>query len=101
MEPGAEVSHPGSTLDAETYASFASFSDPDGNSWVLRERAPEMCDEIEPNIVSVQLDGKQLHLEPGQTVIPHGPDRDLNVAEVFPRTQAAVNSHHRGERGDY
>ena len=34
---------------------------------------------FEPDIVSVQLDGKRLHLEPGQTVIPHGPDRDLDV----------------------
>jgi uncharacterized protein (DUF427 family) len=35
---------------------------------------------FEPDIVSVQLDGVQLRLEPGQTVIPHGPDRDLDVA---------------------
>ena len=34
---------------------------------------------FEPEIVSVQLDGVQLRLEPGQTVIPHGPDRDLDV----------------------
>ena len=34
---------------------------------------------FEPDIVSVQLDGIQLRLEPGQTVIPHGPDRDLDV----------------------
>jgi uncharacterized protein (DUF427 family) len=34
---------------------------------------------FEPDIVSVQLDGAQLHLEPGQTVVPHGPDRDLDV----------------------
>ncbi len=36
---------------------------------------------FEPDIVSVQLDGTQLSLEPGQTVIPHGPDRELTVAE--------------------
>lgn len=34
---------------------------------------------FEPDIVSVQLDGAQLHLARGQTVIPHGPDRDLDV----------------------
>jgi hypothetical protein len=28
---------------------------------------------FEPDIVSVQLDGVQLHLGPGQPVIPHGP----------------------------
>jgi len=34
---------------------------------------------FEPDIVSVQLDGVRLHLAPGQTVIPHGPDRDLDI----------------------
>lgn len=28
------------------YASFANFSDPDGNSWVLQERATAMCDLV-------------------------------------------------------
>ena len=40
---------------------------------------------FEPGIVSVQLDGTQLHLEPGQSVIPHGPDRNLTVDEGLPR----------------
>jgi uncharacterized protein (DUF427 family) len=34
---------------------------------------------FEPDVVSVQLDGVQLHLAPGQTVIAHGPDRDLDI----------------------
>jgi uncharacterized protein (DUF427 family) len=38
---------------------------------------------FEPDIVSVQLDGIQLRLEPGQTVIAHGPDRELDVAEAL------------------
>lgn len=38
---------------------------------------------FEPDIVSVQLDGTQLRLEPGQIVIPHGPDRDLDVPEAL------------------
>jgi uncharacterized protein (DUF427 family) len=37
---------------------------------------------FEPDIVSVHLDGTQLHLEPGQTVVAHGSDRNLDVAEV-------------------
>jgi len=37
---------------------------------------------FEPDIVSVQLDGQQLRLEPGQTVVAHGPDRELTVAEA-------------------
>jgi uncharacterized protein (DUF427 family) len=40
---------------------------------------------FEPDIISVQLDGVQLRLEPGQAVIPHGPDRELTVAEARPR----------------
>lgn len=34
---------------------------------------------FEPDIVFVELDGVRLHLASGQTVIPHGPDRDLDV----------------------
>ena len=40
---------------------------------------------LEPDIVSVQLDVRQLRLEPGQSVIPHGPDRNLTVGEALPR----------------
>ena len=36
---------------------------------------------FEPDIVSVEIDDKRIHLESGQTVIPHGPDRELAVAE--------------------
>lgn len=39
---------------------------------------------FEPDLVSVQLDGVQLRLEPGQTVIPHGPDRDLDIPMILP-----------------
>jgi uncharacterized protein (DUF427 family) len=37
---------------------------------------------FEPDIVSVHLDGAELHLEPGQEVVPHGPDRNLTVEEA-------------------
>jgi hypothetical protein len=40
---------------------------------------------FEPDVVSVQIDGTQLHLEPGQIIIPHGPDRELTVIEARPR----------------
>ena len=36
-------------------------------------------------MVLVQFNGTQLRLEPGQTVIPHGPDRDLTIAEAVAR----------------
>jgi uncharacterized protein (DUF427 family) len=37
---------------------------------------------FEPDIISVHLDGVQLHLESGQEVIPHGPDRNLTIEEA-------------------
>jgi len=59
-------------------------------AWSYREAYPEVgrisgLVSFEPDIVSVHLDGTQLHLEPGQAVIPHGPDRELTVAEARPR----------------
>jgi uncharacterized protein (DUF427 family) len=62
--------------------------------WSYPEAYPEVSRisnflSFEPDIVSVQLDGKELHLEPGQTVIPHGADRQLTVAEVLPRRKSA------------
>ena len=59
-------------------------------AWSYREAYSEVerisgLVSFEPDIVSVQLDGVQLRLEPGQTVIPHGPDRELTVAEARPR----------------
>jgi uncharacterized protein (DUF427 family) len=41
---------------------------------------------FEPDKIDVYLDGKQLHLEPGQTVVPHGVDRGLDTDEVLGRT---------------
>ncbi|MEA2263786.1 MAG: hypothetical protein QOJ51_6611 [Acidobacteriaceae bacterium] len=59
-------------------------------AWSYREAFSEVgrisgMVSFEPDIVSVQIDGTQLHLEPGQTVIPHGPDRELTVIEARPR----------------
>ena len=34
---------------------------------------------FEPDKVEVDLDGTRLRLEPGQSVIPHGVDRDLTL----------------------
>jgi uncharacterized protein (DUF427 family) len=62
--------------------------------WSYRAAYPEVHRisnflSFEPDIVPVQLDGKELHLEPGQTVIPHGPDRELTIAEVLPARKSA------------
>ena len=60
-------------------------------AWSYREAYPEVgrisdLVSFEPDIVSVQIDGTTIRLEPGQSVIPHGPDRDLTVEEALPRT---------------
>ena len=39
---------------------------------------------FEPDRIAVHLDGTRLRLEPGQAVVPHGPDRDLTTDEVAP-----------------
>ena len=57
-------------------------------AWPYREAYAEVgrindLVSFEPDIVSVYLDGVQLHLAAGQTVIPHGPDRDLDVPTVI------------------
>ncbi|HSZ38974.1 MAG TPA: DUF427 domain-containing protein [Trebonia sp.] len=45
---------------------------------------------FEPDHAEVLLDGTRLHLEPGQTVVPHGVDRGLDIDEIDTR------HHHRG-----
>ncbi|ULN39833.1 DUF427 domain-containing protein [Mycolicibacterium crocinum] len=39
---------------------------------------------FEPDKIDVGLDGHRLHLEPGQTVLPHGVDRGLDPDELLP-----------------
>jgi len=53
-------------------------------AWSYRDAYPQVgrisdLISFEPDIVAVWLDGTQLRLEPGQIVIPHGPDRELDV----------------------
>jgi uncharacterized protein (DUF427 family) len=64
--------------------SYYNIGDARLGAWSYREAYAQVTPisdlvSFEPDIVSVQLDGAHLHLEPGQTVIPHGPDRDLDV----------------------
>jgi uncharacterized protein (DUF427 family) len=37
---------------------------------------------FEPDKVTISIDGQPLALEPGQHVVPHGPDRGLDIDEV-------------------
>jgi uncharacterized protein (DUF427 family) len=39
---------------------------------------------FEPDKIEVSLDGRRLRLEPGQSVVPHGADRDLTTGEIAP-----------------
>jgi len=39
---------------------------------------------LEPDKIEVSLDGRRLRLEPGQSVVPHGIDRDLSLDEASP-----------------
>jgi uncharacterized protein (DUF427 family) len=58
------------------------------NAWREVVRVTNLV-SFEPDKVDVYLDGKQLQLEPGQTVIPHGVDRGLDTDEVSTRTPTA------------
>jgi uncharacterized protein (DUF427 family) len=51
------------------------------NAWTEVRRISGLV-SFEPDRVAVYLDGIQLRLEPGQTVISHGIDRDLTVEEI-------------------
>jgi uncharacterized protein (DUF427 family) len=42
---------------------------------------------FEPDKIEVCLDGNRLRLEPGQSVVPHGVDRDLTTDEAPPGSQ--------------
>ncbi len=52
------------------------------NAWREVARMTNLV-SFEPDKIDVHLDGNRLHLEPGQTVIPHGVDRGLDTDEVL------------------
>ena len=51
------------------------------NAWAEVARISSLV-SFEPDKVAVHLDGVQLRLEPGQSVMPHGIDRDLTVGVI-------------------
>ena len=57
------------------------------NAWTEVRRVSNLV-SFEPDKIDVYLDGKQLQLEPGQTVIPHGVDPALDTDEVLGKTPA-------------
>jgi uncharacterized protein (DUF427 family) len=69
--------------------SYYDIGDAHRAAWSYRDAWPEVgrvADFIsfEPDLVEVSLDGRRLRLEPGQSVIPHGIDRDLSLEEAPP-----------------
>ena len=72
------------------YKGLCSYYDIDGvarAAWSYRDpyREVERVGDLisfEPDKVTVAIDGEQLLLEPGQHVVPHGPDRGLTPDEV-------------------
>ena len=68
--------------------SYYSIGDARQAAWSYRQAYAEVgriADFVsfEPDLVSVLIDGVQIHLAPGQTVISHGPDRNLTADEVL------------------
>jgi uncharacterized protein (DUF427 family) len=55
------------------------------NAWPGVDRVSNLV-SFEPDKIDVYLDGKQLHLEPGQTVVAHGIDRGLDPDEILRKT---------------
>ena len=93
VDEGALTPVPGQTFCP--YKGLASYYDIAGAhqaAWSYLDAWPEVrrvCGLIsfEPDKVEVHLDGARLRLEPGQSVIPHGPDRDLTIDELAPGRQ--------------
>jgi len=92
--PRADVDETALTpVDGQTFcpykglASYYDIGDHQRVAWSYRDAWPEVrrisdLISFEPDRIGVYLDGRQLHLEPGQTVTPHGIDRGLDVDEI-------------------
>lgn len=52
------------------------------NAWPEVGRVSNLV-SFEPDKIDVYLDGQQLHLQPGQNVVPHGVDRGLDPDEIL------------------
>ena len=64
------------------------------NAWPEVGRVTNLV-SFEPDKIDVYLDGKQLQLEPGQTVLPHGVDRGLDPDEVIRKTPTGSAQSHQ------
>jgi uncharacterized protein (DUF427 family) len=62
------------------------------DAWVEVERVRNFV-SFEPDKIDVYLDGAQLHLEQGQSVIAHGVDRGLDADEILRGTSPKPLTH--------
>jgi uncharacterized protein (DUF427 family) len=70
-------------------ASYYDIADARRAAWSYEDAWPEVrrisgLVSFEPDKIEVRLDGVRLRLEPGQSVLPHGVDRDLTLDEAVP-----------------
>jgi len=83
-------------IDAQTFcpykglASYYDIGEHHGAAWYYPQAWPEVARvrdlvSFEPDKIDVYLDGTRLALEPGQAVIAHGIDRDLDPDEILGR----------------
>jgi uncharacterized protein (DUF427 family) len=86
-------------VDGQTFcpykglASYYTIGEHKRAAWSYPEAWPEAARvsnllSFEPDKIDVYLDGSRLHLEPGQTVVPHGVDRGLDTDEILQKTTA-------------
>ncbi|MDV3123586.1 DUF427 domain-containing protein [Mycobacterium sp. 21AC1] len=69
-------------------ASYYNVGDRKKTAWSYLDAWPEVGQvsnwvSFEPDKIDVYLDDRQMHLEPGQSVVPHGVDRGLDVDEIL------------------
>ncbi len=86
----AEALHP---VEGQTFcpykglASYYDISEARNAAWSYRAPVEEMARiadlvSFEPDKVTITIDGEKPEPVPGQTVLPHGPDRNLSVDEI-------------------
>lgn len=69
-------------------ASYYDIGDRKKAAWSYLDAWPEVGQvsnwvSFEPDKIDVYLDDRQMHLEPGQSVVPHGVDRGLDIDEIL------------------
>jgi uncharacterized protein (DUF427 family) len=93
--PLIPIEHPKTVCPYKELCSYYDVGDAHIAAWSYPQACAEAgrisnFESFEPDIVPAQLDGTQLQLEPGQSVMAHGADRDLTAAQVVPPATATI-----------